>query len=202
MKLLLGILLSSVLVQAQTLPQLSDQQRQQLLQKMQETIQQLQQTQKLQTQVGGGGRGRITLNTNPAWWTNTALMTQLGLTDDQKTRVQRAYENHRLDIESRSKQVDNEEAQLAKLLAADPLDRNAVQSEIDRVVQARGELERSNSAMTLEMREVLTAAQWQQLQTPTVVRTPFGDLLNPNVRGGGPGQRSGGGRGTPGQRQQ
>ena len=35
---------------------------------------------------------------------------------------------------------------------------------IERVIQARGELERTNSKMTLEMRQNLTRAQWLQLQ--------------------------------------
>src|SRR5262245_9825311 len=28
-----------------------------------------------------------------AWWTNTALVERLGLTDDQKAKIERAYEN-------------------------------------------------------------------------------------------------------------
>jgi TonB family protein len=99
-----------------------------------------------------------------AWWMNTATIARLGLTDDQKTKLEKTFESHRQDLASRTETLNKEEAQLAKLLEADPLDRNAVFAQIDRVTQARGELERANSVMTMEMREVLTRAQWMQLQ--------------------------------------
>ena len=105
-----------------------------------------------------------------AWWTNTAVIQRLGLTDDQKLKIERAYENHRQSIVATSSTLEKEEAQLARLLEADNVDRAAVQSQIDRIIQARGEVERANSTMTLEMREYLTRAQWMQLQSPTRVR--------------------------------
>src|SRR5207253_10914547 len=111
-------------------------------------------------QQGGRGRGNVIdlpnaarvveimngLQIGGAWWTNTALVQRLGLTDDQKTKIERAYENHRQKIMSDTELLDKEEVQLAKLLDADPIDRNAVLAETDRVVQARGEMERENSA--------------------------------------------------------
>jgi len=107
-----------------------------------------------------------------AWWTNTALVQRLGLTDDQKAKIERAFENHRQNIVSSTELLEKEEAQLARLLEADPVDRNAVLTQIDRVVQTRGDMERANSVMTLEMRQYLTRAQWMQLQglPPRVVR--------------------------------
>jgi hypothetical protein len=114
------------------------------------------------------------------------------------------FENHRQNLSDDSTQLDKQESQLAALLAADPVDHNAVLSQIDRVTQARADLERVNSAMTLEMREVLTAAQWQQLQSQP--RWPDGDvgairLYNPSILSpGGNGQRNSGQRS--GQRQQ
>ena len=98
-----------------------------------------------------------------AWWTNSVTAESLGLTADQKTKLERTYENHKQKIVSSTETLEKEEAQLARLLAAESLDRNAVFTQIDRVVQARGEVERANSAMTMEMRETLTRAQWLQL---------------------------------------
>src|SRR5262249_34686578 len=164
---------------------------------------------------GGGGRGAAADNSpvvggrlvrsassgvtwgGGAWWTNTQLVTRLGLTDDQKAKIQRAFENHRPTLESSTALLDKEEAQLAKLLAADTIDRNAVLSQIDRVTQARSEMERINSVMTLEMRESLTRAQWTQLQQQPVW---FSEGLSYTIRreappANGEGQRSGGGRG-------
>jgi TonB family protein len=126
-----------------------------------------------------GGRGAIAapvwlpandVRSQGAWWTNTATIARLGLTDDQKTKLEKTFESHRQDLASRTETLNKEEGQLAKLLEADPLDRNAVFAQIDRVTQARSELERANSVMTMEMREVLTRAQWMQLQPPQRAR--------------------------------
>jgi Spy/CpxP family protein refolding chaperone len=167
-------------------------------------------------QRGGGASVQVPVLTRQnigAWWTNANVVTRLGLTDDQKAGIERAFENHRQSLASSTELLEKEEVQLGKLLAADPLERNAVHSQIDKVVQARSEMERTNAAMMLEMREQLTLAQWTQLQSlqPNLgglrIRTPFGDQLappappSPPPPGGGPtvpGQR-GGRRGGAGQ---
>jgi hypothetical protein len=172
-----------------------------------------------QLQQGGGGHGAapggliitrlprkgVFVWNGGTWWTNANLVTRLGLTDDQKSKIERAFENHRQSLSDESTQLDKQEAQLAVLLAADPVDHNAVLSQIDRVAQARADLERTNSAMTLEMREVLTAAQFQQLQSQPVwldgtegLRLYNPSILTPNP--GGAGQRNSGQRSV--QRQQ
>lgn len=121
-----------------------------------------------------------------AWWTNKALVERLGLTDDQKAKIERAFENHRQTIVSTTGLLEKEEAQLARLLEAETIDRNAVLTQTDRVIQARGEMERANAAMTLEMREHLTRAQWLQLpRTQATIR--YFDVTG--NRTGGPGQR-------------
>jgi hypothetical protein len=107
----------------------------------------------LNVQVGGS-----------AWWTDPALVAQLGLTEDQKTRIERAFTNHRLNLEAGRTNLEKEEARLDQLLKSEPLDRNTVLGQIFRVTNARGELERTNAAMTLEMREQMTLTQWNQLQ--------------------------------------
>jgi Spy/CpxP family protein refolding chaperone len=136
-----------------------------------------------------------------AWWTNKELLTRLGLTDDQKTKIERAFENHRYNLESSQKLLDSEETQLGRLLQADTIDRAAILAQIDHVTRARSEMERTNSVMTLEMREVLTRPQWMQLQQqqPTWFK-PVIQYVAPNaVRTEIEVQRGGGGRGVRGQ---
>jgi cell division FtsZ-interacting protein ZapD len=103
------------------------------------------------------------IQVSPAWWMNTALMQRLGITDDQRAKIERAFENHRQAILSTTDQLEKEEAQLARLLDAESVDQNAVLTQIDRVTQARSEMERAGALMTLEMRTYLTRAQWAQL---------------------------------------
>jgi len=212
----------TALAQAQS-PQASTEEQLQQVQQQLDLLRSFQgrvQAYSQQLQQGGGGRGaapggRI-ITRSPrtgvfvwnggAWWTNADLVTRLGLTDDQKSKIEKAFENHCQNLSDESTQLDKQESQLAVLLAADPVDHNAVLSQIDHVAQARSDLERTNSAMTLEMREVLTAAQWQQLQSqPQWFDGNLGAIRYYNPSGlapnpGGTGQRNGGQRS--GQRQQ
>jgi Spy/CpxP family protein refolding chaperone len=114
------------------------------------------------------------------WWSNANTVAKLGLTDVQKSRIESTFEAHRPNLASRKEQLEKEEALLSRLLDAESIDRGSVFTQINRVVQARGEMERENAAMTLEMREHLTRAQWTQLQATqplrleAVVGTGFG----------------------------
>jgi len=100
-----------------------------------------------------------------AWWTNNAVVMELGLSDDQKTKIGRAFENHSRAIVYNSGQLEKEEMQLARLLEAESIDHAAVSNQTNRVIQSRGEVERETAAMTLEMREQLTRSQWMKLQS-------------------------------------
>jgi Spy/CpxP family protein refolding chaperone len=99
-----------------------------------------------------------------AWWTNTTVVAQLALTEDQKAKIGRAFENHSRNIMNSSGVLEKEEMQLARLLEAESIDHVAVLSQTNRVIQSRGEVERETAAMTLEMREQLTRDQWIKLQ--------------------------------------
>lgn len=99
-----------------------------------------------------------------AWWTNATVVAELGLTDDQKSKIGRAFENHSRNIMNDSGFLEKEEMQLARLLEAESIDHVAVLNQTNRVIQSRGEVERETAAMTLEMREQLTRAQWMKLQ--------------------------------------
>ena len=132
-------------------------------------------------------RGLLVSPNSGAWWTNTTLLTRLGLTDDQKLRIERIFESNRQNLTTARDTLEKEETQLAKLLDAEPLDRSSVTTQIFKVVQARGEMEKVNALMTLEMREVLTRAQWTQLQVQQSVNVTVG-APNAGQRGG----RSGG----------
>jgi Spy/CpxP family protein refolding chaperone len=138
------------------------------------------------------GRGLLVNPNSGAWWTNTALLTRLGLTDDQKLKIERAFENHRQNLTTSRDTLEKEEGQLARLLDAEPLDRSGVTTQIYKVVQARGEMEKVNALMTLEMREVLTRAQWMQLQVQQSVNVSVGIGVTGGGAAGGRGQRSGG----------
>jgi Spy/CpxP family protein refolding chaperone len=158
--------------------------------------------------VAGGNAG-LGVSTN-AWWTNTDLVARLGLTEEQKVKIERAFQSHRQDLASWSRELERAEAQLARLLDAEVIDRGSVTTQIQNVVQARGEMEKVNALMTLDMREVLTRPQWTQLQQSVGAGAggfgggAGGRQGGPGTRGGGPAPAGGpfgaGGAGGPGTR--
>jgi len=104
-------------------------------------------------------------NSGAAWWTNTALVRRLGITEDQKKKIEAIFEQNRPMLVQTKDELEKQEAALARMLEADPMESTkAISAQIDRVIQARGNMERTNSGMTLEMRQILTRAQWVQLQ--------------------------------------
>ena len=124
---------------------------------------------------------RVLTGAPSAWWTDTALTTRLGLSDVQKARIENIFQTHRQNLTTSKDALEREEAQLSKLLAAEPIERPSVFTQINKVIQARSDMERVNATMTLEMREQLTRAQWTQLQAQT---TGHGQ---PGARGAGGG---------------
>ena len=59
--------------------------------------------------------------------------------------------------------LEREEVTLEPLVAAEPLDESRITAQIDRVAQARAELEKANGRMLLGIRKLLTPEQWSKL---------------------------------------
>jgi BlaR1 peptidase M56/heavy-metal resistance protein len=123
--------------------------------------------------AGFGTSGGVVLTgmQTPAWWTDPQLLLRLGLTDDQRAKIEKAYESHRPGILSSRENLRNEEARQARLLEADPVDGQAVLAQIDRVVEARAQVERASAAMNLAVRGYLTPVQWMQLRAQVPITT-------------------------------
>jgi Spy/CpxP family protein refolding chaperone len=98
------------------------------------------------------------------WWTDPALVQRLGLTADQQKRIDTLFQQNRLKLIDMSAGVQKEEAILEPLLEADRPDESQVLAQIDRIAQARAELEKANARMLLGFRGVLTLEQWKKLQ--------------------------------------
>jgi len=134
----------------------------------------------------------VASRSNDAWWTNAAVVARLGLIEDQKKKIEAIAERHRQPLAQNKADLEREEAALARMLDAEVLEARVITAQSERVVAARAELERTNSKLTLEMREILTRAQWAQLQQEKL--QPF--VLTPATVPGTPG--AGARRGGPG----
>ena len=115
------------------------------------------------------------------WWNNSELATKLNLTDQQKTQMEQIFQQSRLKLIDQRAAVEKAEATLEPLRSADHPDESQVLAQIDKVAQARAELEKSNARMLLGIRQVLTADQWKQLKE----QAPRGAMRM--REGGGPG---------------
>lgn len=98
------------------------------------------------------------------WWLDARTAQRVGLTDDQKKRMDEIFQSSRLKLIDLNAGLQREEAILEPLLGADQPDEAKVLPQLDKVVQARGELEKARARMLLGFRRVLTPEQWKKLQ--------------------------------------
>jgi Spy/CpxP family protein refolding chaperone len=98
------------------------------------------------------------------WWTDPGLVQRLGLTTDQQNRMESIFQQSRLKLIDLSAALQKEEAIIEPLLEAEHPDEAKVVAQIDRIAQARAELEKVNARMLLGFRGVLTQEQWKRLQ--------------------------------------
>ena len=90
---------------------------------------------------------------------------KLDLTAEQRKTIDDIFQQHRLRLIDLDAALQKEELILEPLVNADQPDDAKVTAQIDRVAQARAELEKANSRMLWQVRRVLTPEQWKQLQS-------------------------------------
>ena len=137
--------------------------------------------------MGAGARG---------WWNNPRMVERLKLTDDQRKAMDAILLQHREKLIDLRANLAKAELTLQPLMGADTPNDSAITAQIDKVVQARAELERANARFLLAIREKLTADQWKQIQTTQQERSfdgrRDGDRREPGQgfrRQGGPNQQ-------------
>jgi Spy/CpxP family protein refolding chaperone len=117
------------------------------------------------------------------WWNNTELAKKLNLTDQQLSQMEQIYQQNRLKLIDQVAAVQKQEVILEPMLSADHPDENQVLAQIDKVAQARAELEKSHARMLLGIRQVLTSEQWKQLKDE-MPRGPMRLGMGPGGPGG------------------
>jgi len=106
------------------------------------------------------------------WWTRPEEIERLGLSADQRKNLNDILQQHRLKLIDLDAGLQREEVILEPLVNADQPDDAKVLAQVDRVAQARAELEKANSRMLWQVRRILTPDQWKQLQ-PSAKRIPL-----------------------------
>jgi periplasmic protein CpxP/Spy len=141
------------------------------------------------------------------WWNETRLVEKYKLTETQRKAMDDIYQQHRLTLVDLHATLEKQELQMEPLIKADQPDEGKILSQIDRVAQARAELEKANARMLLGIRKELTPEQWKQLAADRSARRegrgPGPDGQKPDGqrhqwrRQDGPGQPAPDGQGGP-----
>lgn len=99
------------------------------------------------------------------WWTRPEAVQKLGLTADQTKKMDDIFQQYRLRLIDLNAAVQKEEAIMEPLVSAEQPDEAKIVVQIDKVAQARAELEKANARMLLGIRRLLTQEQWNKLKS-------------------------------------
>jgi Spy/CpxP family protein refolding chaperone len=127
--------------------------------------------------MGHGGPG---MGMGGKWWKNSELVKKLGLSESQVQQIEKIFQDHRMQLIDLRAALEKQEAVMQPLVDAERPDEAKVTAQIDKVAQARANLEKSNAQMLLAIRRVLTVDQWKQLQAQGM-----GPMRGPRMMGGG-----------------
>jgi len=98
------------------------------------------------------------------WWGNKIVVKQLDLTQAQVRQIRAAVSDaqpHLLEVRAK---VLRAEQSLEDQFNSDPVDQAKTNQAIEQLIAARTDLTRSLTELSLKLRVLLTAQQWQQLQ--------------------------------------
>lgn len=98
------------------------------------------------------------------WWDRPMLAQKLGITADQKQKMDSIYQQHKLKLIDLQANLERQQVLLQPMIAADNPDQAKTLAQIDAVVNARAALEKENADMLFAIRESLTPDQWQKLK--------------------------------------
>jgi Spy/CpxP family protein refolding chaperone len=130
-----------------------------------------------------------------AWWRNAEMAKKIGISDEQAKKLDAIFQQNRLALVDADANLRKEEIKLQPLVDADNPDEAAVIAQIDRVAQARAELEKTNARLLLGIRKQLTAEQWQKLKAEQ--QNHHRPMGGPQGQGGPRGGQHGGRGGQP-----
>lgn len=102
------------------------------------------------------------------WWKDPRVVERLSLTADQTKKMDDIVEHSRLDLIDLRANLEKQQVMLGPLMDANPVDEAKASAQIDKVANARADLEKADAKMLLSIRGVLTPDQWTKLhERPT-----------------------------------
>jgi protein CpxP len=98
------------------------------------------------------------------WWNNQATVEKLKLTEAQRKAMDEVLLQHREKLVDLKGNVEKAELVLEPLMREDQPNETKILAQIDKLAQARAELEKANARFLLAIRGKLTPEQWKLLQ--------------------------------------
>jgi Spy/CpxP family protein refolding chaperone len=98
------------------------------------------------------------------WWNNPKVVERLKLTDEQRKAFDGILLEHREKLIDLRASLEKAELELEPLIKDDQPNEGKILAQIDKVAQARAELEKANARFLLAIRGKLTPEQWKQVQ--------------------------------------
>ena len=97
------------------------------------------------------------------WWKRPAIVEGLKLSTEQQDRLDEVFLKNRRAFVDLKADVDRRTIDLEDLLAAKDVDPKKVGAASEALEQARGRLGKARTMMVVDMRGILTEAQWKQI---------------------------------------
>jgi Spy/CpxP family protein refolding chaperone len=97
------------------------------------------------------------------WWLSDRFQKELGLTQEQITRIEGIYQNATPLLRAQKEAFDRREEKLSKIIADPKSDEAMVVQATDRLEAARNEMGRTRTLMIFRIRRVLTDEQHVKL---------------------------------------
>jgi len=112
------------------------------------------------------------------WWRRPEIIRQLGLTEEQQTRLDTVFRGAANDLIDLKAEVDKRTIELRGDLDQSQLNRASIQKVAERLNDARSRLFSRELSMLVDMRGVLTDDQWNRMRNSL-------DVMGPRMLGNG-----------------
>lgn len=110
-------------------------------------------------------RGGLQVGPPGRWWDDKKFAESIGIQKDQRARMDAIVNANIGTLASLYRTLRKEEDALGPLVSAEQPDESRILAQIDRVAQARAELEKANARMLLGIRREMTVDQWHKLES-------------------------------------
>ena len=97
------------------------------------------------------------------WWKRPRLMAELNLSSEQSREIEKIFVHSRTRLIDLKADLEKKQLALQSSMEDRAADRRTVEKEIERVENARAELQKARAVMVLDIKQVLKPDQWEHL---------------------------------------